>query len=248
MFNRKQKIIPLAAGAAALAGSLALHAQDAMFVDSAGDVGIGTNTPDASLEVQRADGSAQVFVRDTGASSPLQMFRLVNSGGFPAFNMQDTSQADVNWTFRLSGTQGSDERFTITKLGTGGAEMQLRHNGNLIIAGTLTEGSSREIKQAIEPVDADTVLAKLEALPIAEWQYVKARSQRHMGPMAEDFHAVFGLGPDDKHIAPKDLAGVALAAIKALKSENEQLKNENEAIRARLGAIESRLESEARPD
>ena len=38
----------------------------------------------------------------------------------------------------------------------------------------------------------------------------------HLGPMAQDFSAAFGLGEDDRHIAPLDAAGVSLAAVQAL--------------------------------
>ncbi len=36
---------------------------------------------------------------------------------------------------------------------------------------------------------------------------------RHVGPMAQDFHAAFGLGDSDKSIGMQDIEGVALAAI-----------------------------------
>lgn len=39
----------------------------------------------------------------------------------------------------------------------------------------------------------------------------------HVGPMADDFHAAFGLGADEKRVSPNDLAGLALAAAEALK-------------------------------
>jgi hypothetical protein len=64
-------------------------------------------------------------------------------------------------------------------------------------------------------VNPRDVLEKVQSLPITEWQYkVDSRGQRHLGPMAQDFHAAFGLnGADDKHIATVDEEGVALAAI-----------------------------------
>ena len=37
---------------------------------------------------------------------------------------------------------------------------------------------------------------------------------RHIGPMAQDFHAVFGVGADEKAIATLDESGVVLAAIR----------------------------------
>lgn len=39
---------------------------------------------------------------------------------------------------------------------------------------------------------------------------------RHIGPMAQDFHAAFEVGEDDEHIATVDADGVALAAIQGL--------------------------------
>ena len=44
----------------------------------------------------------------------------------------------------------------------------------------------------------------------------------HIGPVAEDFYAAFGLGDTNKGISSVDTVGVALAAIKALKQENKQ--------------------------
>lgn len=222
----------------ALAASV--NAQDAMFVDSSGNVGVGTNTPDTTFHVSRADGTAQVLVRDTFGTSPLAMFELDNSG-FPSFRFTDAS-ASNSWDFRLAGV-GSGERFEVTKVGTGGSEFRVFGNGDAELPrGTLAEGSSRSIKDNIVQVDESAVLAKLAALPVSEWSYEGRLTKRHMGPMAEDFHVLFGLGPDDKHIAPKDLAGVALAAAKALKAENDALKADNAAIRDRLQLLESRLE------
>ena len=54
-------------------------------------------------------------------------------------------------------------------------------------------------------------------MPLSTWNY-KAQddSIRHMGPMAQDFHAAFGLGVSDKLIDTVDTDGVALAAIQGL--------------------------------
>ena len=55
---------------------------------------------------------------------------------------------------------------------------------------------------------------------MSEWSYTaQGAGVRHIGPMAQDFRASFGLGEDDKHISAVDEEGVALAAIKALQAE-----------------------------
>jgi hypothetical protein len=98
----------------------------------------------------------------------------------------------------------------------------------------VNSGSSRTIKQEIEELSPANVLEKLEALEVKEWSYKKAPGQRRIGPMSEDFHALFGLGPDDKHISSTDMAGVALAAIKAVKEENDDLRQRLDRLEAQL--------------
>ncbi len=66
-----------------------------------------------------------------------------------------------------------------------------------------------------------------------------------MGPVAEDFHAAFGLGNSDRAISIIDADGVALAAIQGLhqklQTENASLRDQNAALLKRLEAIELRL-------
>ena len=59
--------------------------------------------------------------------------------------------------------------------------------------------------------------------------------------MAQDFYAAFKVGQDDKHIATVDADGIALAAIKALKAENDTLKADNVVMKDRLERIEKLL-------
>jgi hypothetical protein len=75
--------------------------------------------------------------------------------------------------------------------------------------------SDRSLKEGFAPVDPREVLAAVATLPIERWSY-KGETARHVGPMAQDFAAAFGLGQDDRHIFPLDAAGIALAAIQGL--------------------------------
>lgn len=66
-------------------------------------------------------------------------------------------------------------------------------------------------------VDEHQILERLMSIPISSWYY---RSQdpsiRHIGPMAQDFHAAFSIGQDGRYISTVDEEGVALAAIQEL--------------------------------
>jgi len=102
--------------------------------------------------------------------------------------------------------------------------------------------SDRNLKANITPVDGQEVLAHLATVPVATWNYTSQdASVRHMGPMAQDFYAAFGVGEDDRHISTVDADGVALAAIQGLYAENQALKVENAAQQAQIDDLAIRL-------
>lgn len=99
--------------------------------------------------------------------------------------------------------------------------------------GTVCPKSDRNAKRDFESVEPDDVLAGLMSLPITTWRYRnETAGVSHLGPMAQDFKATFGLGEDDRYIATVDADGVALAAIQALNRRVDQLTAELAALRA----------------
>lgn len=106
--------------------------------------------------------------------------------------------------------------------------------------------SDQAIKTDVTAIDEDSVLEQLAALPISRWRYrSEGREARHIGTMAQDFHAVFGLGDRDTVIYPVDANGVSLAAAKALRGRLARaearvaaLESDNADLRRRLGALE----------
>jgi hypothetical protein len=110
-------------------------------------------------------------------------------------------------------------------------------------AGVWGSLSDRTMKTGVVPLDDAAVLAKVAALPVSEWSYTSERGVRHVGPMAQDFYAAFGVGEDDRHITSIDEDGVALAAIKALHAENMQLRAKDVKTDADLIEMRERLDS-----
>jgi hypothetical protein len=115
--------------------------------------------------------------------------------------------------------------------GAGGTELMRLTTAGLTVKGTFVSSSDRNAKQNLQAVDPQAVLEKVAALPISRWSYKADVAATHLGPMAQDFHAAFGLGSDDRHIATVDADGVALAAIQGLNRKLE------EALRAKEGEI-----------
>ena len=106
-------------------------------------------------------------------------------------------------------------------------------------SGTWASASDRNLKTDVAPLDDSAVLAKVAALPISRWSYRSERGVRHVGPMAQDFYAAFAVGEDDKHITAVDEDGIALAAIKALRSENVRLRAQQQTSARREHGLQS---------
>jgi hypothetical protein len=102
--------------------------------------------------------------------------------------------------------------------------------------------SDRNAKTDLTPIDGAAVLERVSALPITEWSFKEDRSARHMGPMAQDFHAAFGLdGQDDTHISLSDAAGVSLAAIQELNKRLQEKDAQVASLQAQVALLNERF-------
>lgn len=118
-------------------------------------------------------------------------------------------------------------------------------------SGSWSSLSDRNAKENFTDVDPQEVLEKLSELDIQSWNYrSQAESDRHLGPTAQDFHAAFGLGPNDRYITNVDADGVALVAIQALHDRLEdkdaqidQLRQELSEVRASNREVKARMET-----
>lgn len=104
--------------------------------------------------------------------------------------------------------------------------------------GSWTNASSRALKTDFVAINPGDVLDRVTQLGISTWVYRASSEGRHLGPVAEEFHRLFGLGSDGSSISTVDASGVALAAIQGL---NQKLDAENAELRARLERLEKHL-------
>lgn len=194
---------------------------DAIAVASSGDLGVGTASPAAALDV----------TRNTGALAT--MLRLANNKGIQILYDRTDSGANDWQTSNFSAT------FQISIPGSATPQFSLDSSGNLTIGGTqYLTGSSRELKENFAPVDGLEILQRLANMPLTSWNAKQDPGQRHIGPVAEDWWATFGLGPDDKHVSMTDVGGVALAAIQALNAELQERDRQIADLQKRIEALE----------
>jgi len=152
-------------------------------------------------------------------------------------NADVSSTANNQVTFRCSG----GVRFLS---GSGGANQQVEWAPG---GSSWSFSSDRNLKEEFTSVDSEEILEKVTQLPLTEWNF-KGYGLRHIGPMAQDFHAAFRLGGSETTIDGGDLDGVALAAIQGLhqivREKDAQLasqQREISSLEARVSALEQDL-------
>ncbi|MET7257936.1 tail fiber domain-containing protein [Dyadobacter fermentans] len=168
----------------------------------------------------------------------------------------DTIRAGVNHSANWR-TSGGFRIFTSSNLTTGmtfqsGAVVSNWGQSNAVIStstgaylstgGEWTNVSDVNKKHRFGKISYEEVLEKLRKLPVTSWSYkTDGENIRHIGPMAQDFYAAFGLGNDNRSIGTVDADGVALAGIKALEERTRNLAAELENLKADNAALRQQM-------
>ncbi len=207
-----------------------------MRLTSGGRLGLGVEFPAYPLDIQAPAAVTRLITTNaTFGSAVVLQNRTPSAEYLGAINFETASESagqigyrgTHQMTFRVNGSQ----------------RMVIDGSGNVAITGAFSQASDRNAKENLTPIDPQEILEKVASLPLSEWNYRQDPGTRHVGPMAQDFHAAFGVGPDERHITTVDADGVALAAIQGLNRKLEASRRENSELRDRLERLERLVES-----
>ena len=85
------------------------------------------------------------------------------------------------------------------------------------------------------------------ATQVSTWSYIaEGRQVRHLGPVAEDFFASFGLGPSSTSIGLGDMDGVNFMAVKALEDRTHALPRQLDAKDAEVARLRATVTAQGR--
>lgn len=225
------------------------------------------NTPALRLEQTAASGfTAQTW--DVGANEANFFVRDVTSGsrlslrirpGAPTSSLDISADGDVGLgtaspeaAVHVRRQDGYAESLLLVEVpdadsATEDRRLQLDADGNLFVSGSFTQLSSRTAKENFVEVAGDVLLERLAELPVWTWNYLHtSATDRHIGPVAEDFYASFGFGTTERTLSPGDVAGVALAATKALQNEIAERDAHIARLEERLARLEAALLDDAK--
>lgn len=236
---------------ALLMTSFSAYAQGTLFVEG-DNVGIGTETPTRKLHVRGTGGTTSLLVEEASSTEAARTILELRNNGPGYLRLSDTSaDGGAGWTIQPEGPS-----LRLNKAGTGASEVIVRgrnDEGGLatmqvsgsISATNVTFTSSRRLKSDFSEIDGHGILNALAELPITQWAFKNEQNERrHIGPVAEDFNAAFGLtGIGD--ISLIDANGVALASVQALYRIVQEkdatiasLEEHNTELEKRLAALE----------
>jgi trimeric autotransporter adhesin len=163
-----------------------------------------------------------------------------------------TNQQDGSFVYGDGSTQGyvhSTAANQATWRTTGGFRIFTNvalTNGCSLVANGINWActSSRLEKENFAEVDGEDVLRRLREVPVTSWNGIAEGPQvRHIGPMAQDWHAAFALNDDPLTIHQGDLAGVSLVAVQALDGRTERQEERIRALEAENAALREWVEA-----
>jgi Collagen triple helix repeat (20 copies) len=138
--------------------------------------------------------------------------RLLQTGGSFGNQTWDVAGNEANFFVR-DATNGSTLPFRI-RPGAPTSSIDVGANGNILNVGLVQQNAGGMASPAA--ADGSDLLTKLSSVPINDYTYAGAT---HIAPDPATFMSTFGIGSQSNVLAPQDVAGVALAAVKALDAQ-----------------------------
>jgi hypothetical protein len=210
-------------GGSSTYGTIAGGQQNNIGINSDGSAigGGGFNTVGANSQYATIPGGNNNFATNRAFAAGTRA--KANHSG--AFVWGDSTAADLASTNANSVTMRASGGVRIFSNGGATLGVHLAPSG-----GSWTSLSDRNAKENFQPVNTRAVLDKVATLPVSSWNYKSQdKPSRHIGPMAQDFKAAFGVGETDTGIATVDADGVALAAIQGLNQKLEEMLGDQRA-------------------
>jgi hypothetical protein len=217
-----------------------LHSFDASFQAGEGSANLGYKNIASGFNAV-AMGS---YCRATGQNS-MALGGYVSTNGFSgAFILGDynpflntKSTAADQFTARFGGGYRFFSDYN--------ASLGVQLNPGATAWSTLSDSAKKE---RFLPLNHADLLTKLRTLRLGTWNYKGQRTERHYGPMAQDFYARFGhdaLGVIgcDTLLNSHDFTAVTLSGVQALALENEQLKARVAQLERERSQTVSRLDA-----
>jgi len=181
-------------------------------------LGIGTTSPAVKFEISES-GAANLRLTSgvsdgDDVAAVISFSNAAGSGGVQG-RIENVATEDNNTVFKFYNDSGTS------------AKMTLNPNGNMTIAGTLTQNSDASLKENVKEID--NALSKVKQLQGVEFNKI-GNNKKEIGVIAQDVEKVLPelvLEEDGvKSVAYGNITAVLIEAIKEQQEQIEQLKKQ----------------------
>ncbi|WP_052140904.1 tail fiber domain-containing protein [Pseudoalteromonas piratica] len=200
---------------------------NSLYIDTDGDIGVGTASPSAALDIANGDleiANGRISVDGSTASFKFGT-RTGTGDDFYLYNNDGTALSFWNTTNKHVVNIGSDGN-----LGLGGTTstapthpIQHANGAYLSSGGVWTNASSRSLKQNIASLSYSQALEALKALSPVTYEYKVNPSESYVGFIAEDVPNLVAMN-DKKSLASMDIVAVLTTIIKHQQQSIDELK------------------------
>ena len=198
-----------------------------VMVMGGGKVGIGRNIPSADLHINTGSfllgtsSAKQLRFRDTGGAVDIE------SLGVPLYINNSSGQE----TYLMGGDVGIGETTPSEKLHVA---------GNIYATGSITPGSSRELKENIRELSADEAIKALNNLYPQKFYYKADNEDEHVGFIAEDVPELLAT-KDRKGVSSMDVVAVLTKVVQEQQRVVEEQRNVNQQQQKIIAGLEKEM-------
>lgn len=194
---------------------------NSLYIDTDGDIGLGTASPDSKLHLYSNSGNTSIHVEDVNSSvvNNRVLLRLTNNGS-PRIEFENT--ANPATLFQINGN--INDTFVITNKATDAKEFVLDSVGNLTLTGSLITSGI-----ACSSTPCDGVFKSDE--------YQVESIEEHANYMWKNAHLV-GVGPTGKN-EPFNLTEKTVGILHELEKAHIYIEQLNKKIATKERSIES---------
>ena len=222
---------------------------DSLNIADNGNIGMGTNTPSAKLDVQwsgsntAGDGLTNLLVLSATNSevdkSSDAGFKLLNGDTSKGWNFRTNNGGD-SFQATLQGTGGSE--FTITNATTdvSGTELHLG-NGAKNIGGLWINASSRALKENIKELSTQDALAAFHKLQPVTYNYKSDKKEQVVGFIAEDVPELVAIQSRDG-LSSMDMVAVLTKVVQEQDRSLAETKAELKIKDKKMAEIEAEID------
>ena len=196
------------------------------------------------LEPRLNGATRDVVVMGTGAV-PVAVFQGSGNVGIGTTNPTHLIELDADTYGTTAGWVDSSDRNkkeNFTKLGN--VSFTPVNLGSWTGNGSTIDAIEYGTGTSVNLTDTE-LLSRISLMPIYQYNFIEdgdinemgSGAVKHIGPTAQDFYKSFGLGAADTRIKATDMAGISLAAIKAMNLKVEDLSSLDTTSATSLGSL-----------